>query len=268
MRRIKNKKWSKKAITLVELIVAMTLTAIFASSCILLILPITQIYRHVNDLSRAELLADTVVDALRTECADTYISCAGDVWIASAGNVVMTAQTGVVDAGPDLVIRKSPSYCETIATNYAITNGDNSLYSGVLAQDREEHQDDSTYTPITDGRTGVTTRAIYRMFESDGSASPNVNTGYLHFGYYLTEAPAGETVYPSKYYDFTNPFSYATYGRNTNWAYTVALNFHWDGTHQDTDIPSYILCDVSILNLAGETVYSRTAVLCFASQVS
>ncbi|MBR6960505.1 MAG: hypothetical protein IKH76_08520, partial [Clostridiales bacterium] len=62
MRRIKNKKWSKKAITLVELIVAMTLTAIFASSCILLILPITQIYRHVNDLSRAELLADTVVD--------------------------------------------------------------------------------------------------------------------------------------------------------------------------------------------------------------
>ena len=71
MRRIVHRKRSKRAITLVELIVAMTLTAIFASSCVLLIMPITKIYKHANDLSRAQLVADTVVDALRTECART-----------------------------------------------------------------------------------------------------------------------------------------------------------------------------------------------------
>ena len=247
MRRIKRQNGNKKAITLVELIVAMTLTAIFAAAVVMLMFPIENIYRHTNDLSRAQLVADTVVDALRHECADTYISGYGDVWIASSGSTIMDSASPLSDGGHVLVIRKTVGYCETIASNYSIDDA-------MLAKVQEADEND------LDGV--VTSRAIYRMFSGDGT--PDLNENYVHFGYFgCTGGGTTGYVLPTSYYDYTNPFPYTTYGE-----FNVQLNFHWDGNAPASGVnPSYILCDVNVYR--GTTlIYTRDdVVLCFASPV-
>ena len=253
MRRIRLRKGNKRAITLVELIVAMSLTALFAASVVMLMLPIEKIYRHTNDLSRAQVVADTVVDALRKECTDTYISGPGDVWIATDGSGLMTvaAPVELPDGGPVLVIRKTAGYCETIASNYSITD---SMLASVQEADEISHDGD------------VTSRAIYRLFPTPvptPGVGTNLDTNYVHFGYF--ECTSGGTdgyVIPTGYYDYTNPFPYTTYGE-----FNVRLNFQWDTGHTSTTVPSYILCDVNVYR--GDTlIYSRDdVVLCFASPV-
>lgn len=262
MLRIRKKKSSKKAITLVELVVAMTLTALFAASCVMLILPIERIYIHMRDLSRAQVLSDTVVDALRRECSGTYITDAGDVWIipASSGysglvfdgsNLLPSDYSGPGDA---LVVRKTVGFCETISSGYAITSD---FYEKVKSAESETGS-----TPELDqsGSGAVTSRAVYRMF-AGGSTAIDLNAGYIHFGYFngikASEA-AGNVFYPSAYYDFTNPFSSAAYGD-----FTVKLEFSDIG--YDTDgLPRYVNCLVSILNSSKEVVYTRQTVLCFS----
>lgn len=256
MRRIKAHKGNKRAITLVELIVAMTLTAIFAASVVMLMFPIEKIYRHTNDLSRAQLVADTVVDALRKECTDTYISGYGDAWITSAGDAVMTTAQPIstTDGGPVLVIRKTAGYCETIASNYAITD---TMLTNVQTADENYLEGD------------VTSRAVYRMFPTPvptPGVGTNLDQNYVHFGYFTcTGGGASGYALPTGYYDYTNPFPYTTYGE-----FSVRLNFRWDGiapTEANHIVPSYILCDVSVYR--GDTlIYTRdNVVLCFASPV-
>ena len=72
---------SKKGITLVELIVAMTLTSIFAVLCVMLINPIERTYKSTLKLARAQLLADTLIDSIRKECDDVRHDEKTDVWI-------------------------------------------------------------------------------------------------------------------------------------------------------------------------------------------
>ena len=249
MRRIKSRIGNKRAITLVELIVAMTLTAMFAAAVVMLMFPIEKIYTHTNDLSRAQIVADTVVDALRHECADTYISGYGDVWIATEGDKTLTVASPVAlpDGGPVLVIRKTAGYCETIASNYSITD---TMLTNVQNADENERDGD------------VTSRAIYGMFSATGDAA-NLNSNYVHFGYFsCTSGGTDGYVIPTGYYDYTNPFPYTTYGE-----FNVRLNFQWDTGHTSTTVPSYILCDVNVYR--GDTlIYTRDdVVLCFASPV-
>ena len=90
MKRVETKRKTKLAMTLVELVVAMALTALFATACIMLVLPVERIYTRTTDVSRAQILADTIVDSLRTECANTYIDGKGAVWIGSIGNQELT----------------------------------------------------------------------------------------------------------------------------------------------------------------------------------
>ncbi|MBR5386327.1 MAG: prepilin-type N-terminal cleavage/methylation domain-containing protein [Clostridiales bacterium] len=258
MRRIKSRRRSKRAFTLVELIVTMTLTSIFAGSCVLLILPITKIYTHMNDLSRAQLLADTIVDELRAECANTYIEGRGDVWIASGmpGNA-KPAIDSRDNGGTVLVIRRNRGYCETISSSYEIPGGADGAWNIISEGDEE----------FINGN--FTSRAIYRMYDSSGnSLNSDVDSGYVHFGYYTrdtADVSGVDYVLPGDYYDFTNPFTGATYNSSKE-GFTVELYFHWDGT-EPSGAASYVLCDVRILR-SDEVVYTRTAVLCFASPVN
>ena len=254
MRRIVRRKTSKRAITLVELIVAMTLMAMFAASCIALIYPIEKIYTHANDMSRAQLMADTVVDALRAECARTYITSASDVWISGvSGDAVMNAVPGNnAGPGPVLVIRKNYDYCETLAANYAITGAlCNSIYAA------ENNSESEAQTGI------ITSRAIYRMFgDVPAEASEVISLeGYLHFGYFKVGSDLSGGPYPGELYDFTDPFTSPTYGD-----FTVQLNFHDIGYGSSGTIPVYVLVDVMVFD--GTTnVYTRSNVaLSFASQ--
>lgn len=252
MRRIVRRQSSKKAITLVELIVAMALTAIFAATCVALIYPVERIYTHTNDLSRAQLMADTVVDALRTECARTYISASSDVWISSsAGDAVMSSVPGSTASGPVLVMRKNYDYCETLAANYAITGAlCNSIYAA------ENNSESEAQTGI------ITSRAIYRMFgdvpaEASEVISPE---GYLHFGFFKVGSDLSGGPYPGELYDFTDPFTAPTYGD-----YTVELRFHDIGYSSSNSLPVYVLVDVMIYN-GDSNIYTRSDVaLSFAS---
>lgn len=268
MRRIGRNIRSKRALTLVELIVAMTLTAIFAGCCVLLMVPISKIYTHTNDLSRAQLVADSVVDALRSECSRTTVEAAGDVWIteSDAGLPMTGVSLAPPGGGPVLVIKKNGVYCETIASNYEIT-------SAVHLQGVNDRIPTAypSLTPIDSGNSR--SRAIYWMFgsPSGSGALRDTNAGYLHFGYYESGAETIDSntyVIPQFYYDFTSPFAAAAYGD-----YVVSLNFH-DLTYDGSNVPSYVLCDVSVQlplgttdgdgNSQYNTIYTRTAVLCFS----
>ena len=269
MRRTVKNNRSKRAITLVELIVAMTLTAIFAAACVMLISPVTMIYTSVNDLSRAQLLADSVVDVLRSECSRTYIK--------DANSVVIRRGDGVY--GNMLVIRKSSNYIETLASNYAITDAE---WVAVYRQNAAELSESGSSEGPQIGPEGFTSRSVYRMFTGSttnpepaaGTPARDAEIGYVHFGYLVSETTAYDSNTPR--YDFTNPFSYSTYSFSSRCDFRVRLYFHWNSDHSSTNPPSYVLCDVSVLRKTDgvdsnnqpiyETVYTRrNVVLSFAS---
>ncbi|MCR5329161.1 MAG: hypothetical protein K6E12_09980 [Saccharofermentans sp.] len=242
MKRTRVKSLSKKATTLVELIVSMALTAIFAGACVLLILPVENIYTHTTDLSRAHLLADTIVYSLRSECARSYITGEGDVWIGTTGNERLdSAESASGTEGPVLVFRKNSEYCETIFSNGAIL-------------DEANHEIETSDTFINED--GITDRAIFRLF-AEGN-SKELGSGYIHFGYYESTGGTDSPVVPNKYYDFTNPFAFPTYRD-----FTTNLTFH-DIGYDTEGKPSWVLCKIEIVD-GTNCVYSRDTILCFAA---
>lgn len=262
MHRIRRKKLSKKAITLVELIVTMALTVIFASCCIIMMLPITNIYTRENDLSRAQLLADTVIDELRLECSHAYVKDTGDVWISSEMTSEGIPAESPSDSGNVLVIRRNEGYVEALYSDYGIPT---------IACSEIIKADEVRLT------SNVTSRAIYRLFiipDSDGvdvNPTPNnvdeVGEGVVHYGYYTFNGKnINEKTYAvaEHYYDFTNPIPLAAYSVNHT-RFSVGLRFH-DITYSNAgsqQLPAYILCDV-IVRSGEETVYTRSNVaLCF-----
>ena len=226
--------------TLVELVVAMALTALFAAACIMLILPVERMYTRSTDVSRAQLVADAVVDSLRTECANTYIKDRGDVIIGEFADDNLLAVNPAA-SGSVLVISKNSEYCETIFSNKAINKSLYDTYfkgSDILIDDK------------------ITSLAIHRLFEKDNN--PDINSGYVHFGYYKSAYDASNRIMPDEYYDITNPFPYATYRE-----YTVGLTFS-DIDIKSNTYPAYVLCKVDVMK-GNELVYSRNTVLCFAA---
>lgn len=248
MKRISNTRKTRKAITLVELIVAMALTAMFATACIALILPITKIYTETNKISRSQLVADTVVDALRAECSKAIITSTGDVWLYTPteydGKILTDAQVDPSsDNGTVLVLRRNSTYCETIASNYVI--------SDELVQKVKEKD---VFVSGADGTGNVTSKSVYNISSEDAA------NGYIHYGYFMSGAvlTKGFTyIYPYDYYDYTSPYTKDSY-----MGYTVSLNFH-DIQYDSNLKPLYVLCDVTVES-ESEAVCTRSVVLCFS----
>lgn len=248
MKRISNTRKTRKAITLVELIVAMALTAMFATACIALILPITKIYTETNKISRSQLVADTVVDALRAECSKAIITSTGDVWLYTPteydGKILTDAQVDPSsDNGTVLVLRRNSTYCETIASNYVI--------SDELVQKVKEKD---VFVSGADGTGNVTSKSVYNISSEDAA------NGYIHYGYFMSGAvlTKGFTyIYPYDYYDYTSPYTKDSY-----MGYTVSLNFH-DIKYDSNLKPIYVLCDVTVES-ESEAVCTRSVVLCFS----
>ena len=248
---------TKKAITLVELVVAMALTAIFAGACIALILPISKIYTYNTELARAQLVADNVAACLRSACTGNDVELPGDAWIASSGNVIIgdedkdsIEKDSLPGSGSALVIRKSPEYCMTIASNYSI-NGE--LYNKVKANDT---RDDETYIPETDS-TGLTSRAIYRMFNGEPASNGVIASSdeRIHFGYFSAGTNVNQFVFPDDYYDFTDPLPNTVYDK-----YTVEIEFSNMEYDIDTLAPAYVNCKITV-KLEGNTAYTREIAL-------
>ena len=244
---------NKSGVTLVELIAAMALTALFAVACVMLILPVSRIYTSSLEKNRVQIVADSVVDSLRSECSKAIITDTGDVWIADmddySGLVMESAQPSS-SGGKVLVFRRNNNYCETIASNYVI--GD-TVINAIFTEDQAEAE----YKVTGGGTSGITSRSVYNMEEADKEA------GLVHFGYYrsktyelLFQGNTYSYIYPGDYYDFTNPFIRTTY-----LGCTVDLNFR-DLEFDKNDLPAYVICDVTVNDDSGNT-YSRSVALCF-----
>lgn len=280
---------SDKGYTLVELIVSMTLTAFLATAVVAVMSPAGRVFKQIQTLSRAQIVADMVVDALREECADTYINDYTSVRIvdatpdANGDSAMLTSLINITDdsatSGNVLIIRKSDGYCESLYTCFAITPAD---YLDVKSRDY-----------LFKNSNGITSRAIYRLFDSTGSNPlPEASQGYLHFGYYqcgrtnVTLPYSGSTkkvawIYPAIRYDYTNPFSVGAYN-----GYTVKVTFKNltftpapGETRNATDMkyierPESVTAVVEIYNCsyanqATETpVYTREVLLLFAEDTT
>ena len=148
------KRRSKRGTTLVELIVALTLTMLFGVICIALINPIERIYQRTEKTARAQLLADTIVDSIRKECDGIKNDDINSVWIANGSFDAESASDQLLfdkdcglksGSGSVLVVKKNNSYCEMIfaglpvtAENRADANGNElkDTYSGHGVPDR------------------------------------------------------------------------------------------------------------------------------------
>lgn len=242
-RMIKN---SKKGVTLVELVVAMALTSIFAVLCVALINPIERTYRGTLKLARAQLLADTIVDSIRKECDDVKHDEKTSVWI---GNMKSSDDGDLISKGPAikenggnvLVFQRNSNYTEAIyscskisAAN--ITNVENN--------------------PLTPTNTA---HSIKAMDGDDKEA--NLKSGIVHFGYYQARED-DRGIFPIKSYDYTNPVLASTYGD-----FTVDVSFKDLTFSKSGKNPVYVTCTVRVLQ-KGAALYTRTAVLCFAANGS
>ncbi len=280
----RTKKHRDKGSTLVELVVAMALTAILATAVVTVMHPAVSIFLNVQKHSRAQMVADTIADTLRAECAASYIKGYGDARVASVeaeddylkgDNKIFDELSSLTDVSADrgnvLYIRKNEGYAEALYCNAWISQAD---YSDVYKVDQE-------------CKTGnVTSKAVYRLFTDGASGLKeekmpiDTRQGYLHSAYYETSSLKldvdGKNVTlarPAKAYDYTNPFTSSVYnGFTVNVSYE---DFTYEsvvpGSESKADMrPSYVVANIRVYDgTYGEQsintlVYSRKVVLCFA----
>ena len=245
---------SKKGITLVELIVAMTLTAMFAVVCVSLINPISRIYQRTTKITKAQLLADTIVDAIRKECDDADNGTITAAWIAKLGDsepddrkLINPGPEGVKEpSGNVLVFQRNNNYCEAI-------------YACVEVSDTNKANVESTSNPDSIKLAG---HSVVRLFDTSGN--DNRKEGLVHFGYYQS-INTSDGIKPERAYDYTNPVLASTYGN-----YTVTLEFTklvFKKVNGNNVCPAYVNCTVNVEE-GSKTVYSRDAVISFSANGS
>ena len=281
--------------TLVELVVSMALTAILATAVASIMFPIVSIFMDMQKLSRAQMVADTVTDALRKECAAAYVTGVADIKLINLSEQASVSTEGegltpVVAAGVQenmvmcnttgnaLVFRLNEGYAEILYWNTGVSTAD---YGEVLANNAKN--------PATSAANSkaLTSRAVYRLFPNgtemiteDKDMPAATRPGYLHYGYYettmlhTTEQEKEILVFsPVKAYDYTNPFSVNAYN-----GFTISVSFsdltfenRKTGTSTVSDKrPVYVIATVNVYEGSYEKqstdtlICSRQAVLCFA----
>lgn len=263
------KRRSKRGVTLVELIVALTLTMLFAVICIGLINPIERIYQRTEKTARAQLLADTIVDSIRKECDGIKNDDLGSVWIANGSFDADTASDQLLfdkdcgyktasGTGSVLVIKKNNSYCEMIFADLPVTS---------------QNRTDANDNELMGTNSG---HAVDELFKGEAEeVARNTGRGVVHFGYYGA-ADNGNGIYPLRSYDYTNPVLASTYGDfyvKLSFSELVNRTENYDG--EDHVFPSFVECEVKIYEgtysaSATDTnlVYKRKAAVSFSANGS
>lgn len=100
---------SKSGTTLVELIVCMVLLSIFMLAAVTLIRPSAEAYRSIQQLTRAQNLADALIETIRGE----VMNANGYVRFTAEGDTVFDAQTNYSD-GDALEFSVYPNHIEII----------------------------------------------------------------------------------------------------------------------------------------------------------
>ena len=277
-----------KGFTLVELVVSMALTAILATAVASLMFPVVSIFMDMQKMSRAQLVADTVTDTLRKECAASYVTGVGDVRVVnipepldttvgdndlvaslSRDNEALVADIKKNQGGNALVFRINLGYAKAIYWNTGVSANN---YTSLLEEN---------FLP-----SPVTAKAVYRLFPN-GATNLTPDTmpqetkpGYLHCAYYATTS---EKVFSDEKevelfrykepYDYTNPFSVGVYN-----GFTIKVTYspltYQNVVNPATSVadkrPAYVVATIEIHEkdngegTADTLVYSRKAVICFA----
>ena len=254
---------SKRGTTLVELVVAMALMSIFAVVCVALINPIERIYTQTSKMASAQLLADTVIDAIRNECDDVDNNDINSVWIADVtvadentdDSQLFNGPAGLkTTSGPVLVIKRNNGYCEAVYECLSISEtNQNNVHS--LASENGVDPDTTAF-------------AVDKILEG---AAEGAAQGIVHFGYYKA-TDNGTGVYPLKAYDYTNPMMASSYN-----GYYVKLRFKdlTTRTVNGEKIPSFVQCVVEVYEGeysddpdSSSMIYSRTAPISFSANGS
>ena len=291
--------------TLVELLVSMALTAIFATAIVALMPSATRIYMQIQTMSRAQVVADMVVDSLREECADAYIEDFASVRIVnlslpgtynvSEGDqpllstfVTVSGQaripnkpviTGSSDAsGNVLIIRKNNGYCQAVYSCMPI-----SFSNFKSVRDANVLEGTAYVFPgLSNGINDISSRAVYRFYPaaSAESATPETLQGYVHYGYYqcgkenkdINSTTSVSCIYPAVRYDYTTPFSSTGYN-----GYTVDLEFSdletsSDDLYKQRPLSVKVTVRVYKSDYEGQSsdslIYTRSAVLVFAEDTT
>ena len=274
---------------MVELVVAMALTAILATSVVTVMHPAVSIFLKVQKHTRAQMVADTIADTLRAECASSYIKGYGDARVVSVGaesdhtkgddKIFSELSTQSELSDPDgnvLFIRKNEGYAEALYCNAWISQND---YDDVRKADQGYKAGN------------VTSKAVYRFFPAGAGVLKvdempvDTRQGYLHSAYYETsslkldiDGKKVDLVRPTKAYDYTNPFTNDSYN-----GYTVKLLFSdlsYTIASDETEVSGYTQRPASVKvtvevyksgygeQSASTLIYTRTALLLFAEDTT
>ncbi|MCR5127385.1 MAG: prepilin-type N-terminal cleavage/methylation domain-containing protein [Lachnospiraceae bacterium] len=277
-RQSKHSKNQNNGFTLVELVVSMALTAILATAVASIMFPVVSIFMDMQKLSRAQMVADIVTDALRKECAASFVEGPADVRVftlsSPSGGLTAAMKTQMQGydllsgtSGNTLLFRVNYGYAKAIFWNNGLSVAD---YNEVLEGDAKD--------PKT---SNVTSRAIYRLFPAGttGELPTAAQAGYLHYGYYkiqdrtVTREEKDIHVFdPTRAYDYTNPFSSNAYNGFTISVEYSDLKYETVKAGSAIDVymrPVSVVATVKVYEGGKEQsddtlVYSRKAVLCFA----
>ncbi|MCR5129652.1 MAG: type II secretion system GspH family protein [Lachnospiraceae bacterium] len=275
--------------TLVELVVSMALTAILATAVASIMFPVVSIFMDMQKLSRAQMVADMVTDALRKECAAAYVTGVADVKVLNVSaasdhttgdNMIMDqlTDTGIrsVSPGNTLVFRINEGYAKALYWN-----------TWISASDVEDVRNNDAAEGAKMGT--VTSRAAYRLMPYEKKATYTAATmpletrpGYLHSAYYTTKAVAVSQENEKqvsdfridKVYDYTNPFPANAYNGFTvkvEYAAPIYQTVVTGSAMPADQRPVCVVATISVYdgdfaeqNDPDRLVYSREAVVCFA----
>ena len=241
---------NKKGTTLVELMVCLVLLALFGVAAVTLVKPCAEAYIEVQQLTRAQNLADALTETIRGELAD-----------ADGTLAIVSAATGEADAdavltgsrqnqGTGLRFTVENNYVEVLDAGYVprltatAKNADNTTVEKVLYDPA-----DSSYAELD--------RYLHMRFYKHDDGKENLHEKYPTYAY--------TTAYPNRDYMGLVISDLQFYARG--WARRTVTNT--DGTTQEkvclTSLSMVLTVAKPVTNADGTTsytpVYTQTAVI-------
>lgn len=230
---------NKKGTTLVELMVCLVLLALFGVAAVTLVKPSAEAYISVQQLTRAQNLADALTETIRGELAN-----------ADGTLAILPASEGETTA--DTVLQAAARATEGTALRFTVTND----YFEVL---------DAGYVPkleatVKNADKTTTTKTLYDPADTSFAALD----GYLHMRFYRTAAKPSDDTLAAKY----PIYAYTTAYPNGDYMGLVIskLKFYARGWEKDAATGKVYLTSLTLqLTVADPAtntdIYTQTAVI-------
>ena len=173
---------NSKGTTLVELMVSITLLAILSLAATTLIAPCVKAYVTVQQQTRAQTLADALVENLRLELE----TAAGEI------SFVNASKTDTGEVYKSLVTEDTHRPAQGSALQYSVYPSHIALLDAGIVPELKMKQSDGTYKVVLDAAKG------------------QARAGYLHMRYYSTAQEAADTL-AGYVYGFTDIYAKGAY---------------------------------------------------------